>query len=313
MHHRVVAALVVELVQEGSHRVQARPLLVVAPDRHPRGVVGVRRGEHGLLGGGVVLPPVQRLQIHGRQLPAPHRIDLPDREPGALLALCHRDPELREVDAGLDQHPLELGGLLHERRVVLGAAEAHDPLHARAVVPGAIEQDHLSRRREVLDVALEVPLPLLGGGGLVERHHARRAGIQVLGEALDRAALARRVAALEEEDVPDAVILAPVLQLQQLDLEAVLLLLVLLATHELVVGVVLTPRLDRAAARIDELGIRAMAFGDGVALEDEFVDELAQVLALRRRILEDLVQFERLHALLLRTSRCRQPSVGPRP
>jgi hypothetical protein len=88
--------------------------------------------------------------------------------------------------------------LAHEFEVVVGRAEAHDPLDARAVVPGAVEEDDLAGRRQVLDVALEIPLRASRSVGLVQRHHARAARIQMFHEALDGAALAGRVAALEE-------------------------------------------------------------------------------------------------------------------
>jgi hypothetical protein len=52
----------------------------------------------------------------------------------------------------------------------------------------------------VFDVALEIPLAAFLVGGLVERHDPRLARVQMLHEALDRAALAGRVAAFEEHD-----------------------------------------------------------------------------------------------------------------
>src|SRR5699024_5129913 len=73
---RGVLVLVVELVEEVPHRVQPGSLLVIALDRDPRGVVGVRAAEGLLLGLRVVLPPVERFEVHRRQLPPPHRIDL---------------------------------------------------------------------------------------------------------------------------------------------------------------------------------------------------------------------------------------------
>ena len=60
-----VLSLVVELGQEMPHRVDSGPLLVVALDRGPGCLVGVGAAEHLLLGRGVDLPLVQRLQIHG--------------------------------------------------------------------------------------------------------------------------------------------------------------------------------------------------------------------------------------------------------
>jgi hypothetical protein len=69
----------------------------------------------------------------------------------------------------------------------------------------------------------------------------------MLHEALDGAALAGRVPALEQHHQPLARVLDPVLQLQQLDLQHALGAVVLGPGHPLVVGVVLPPGLDRPA------------------------------------------------------------------
>ena len=125
----------------------------------------------------------------------------------------------------------------------------------------------------------------------------------MLHEPLDRAALAGGVASLEDDDVALTVVLRPVLQLEQLDLQAVLGLLVLVTVHQLVVGVLLAPRLDRLAARVDEHGIGALAAGDGVALGNQAVDVLAQVVLGLRPISVEIER--RVHRILLRGRRQR--------
>jgi hypothetical protein len=100
-------------------------------------------------------------------------------------------------------------------------AELHDPLDARPVVPGPVEQDQLAGRRQVRDVALEVPLGLLAFGRGRQGGDAGEAGVQVLGDPLDRAALAGRVAALEDDDDPGAGGAQPLLHLHQLPLQPV--------------------------------------------------------------------------------------------
>jgi uncharacterized membrane protein len=77
-----VLARVVELRQHVPHRLEPGALLVVALDHRPRrgGRVGVV--EHRLLGLGVVVPLVQRFDVHRAELPLPDRIDLADDEPG---------------------------------------------------------------------------------------------------------------------------------------------------------------------------------------------------------------------------------------
>ena len=111
--------------------------------------------------------------------------------------------------------------------MLLGGAEPHHPLDAAAVVPGPVEEHHLSGGGQVVHVALEVPLRALTVGRLLQRHDTSAARIQVLHEALDRAALAGCIASLEENDVAGVVVLAPFLKFQQLDLQQPLVDLVL--------------------------------------------------------------------------------------
>ena len=99
------------------------------------------------------------------------------------------------------------------------------------------------------DVPLEVPLPPLLVGRLLERDHTRAARVEVLHEALDGAALARGVATLEQDHDARAGLLHPRLQLQQLDLQAVLLPLVALAREQVLVGIAaVAPALGQPAA-----------------------------------------------------------------
>jgi hypothetical protein len=55
--------------------------------------------------------------------------------------------------------PLRVGIGARARLAVRVRAETHHPLDAGAVVPGAVEEDDLSRGRQVRDIALEVRGP----------------------------------------------------------------------------------------------------------------------------------------------------------
>ena len=136
---------------------------------------------------------------------------------------------LSRLDAGAHQHAFELGHRAEELLVLLVGAEAHHVLDAGAVVPAAIEQHDLAGRRQVRHVALEVPLRALAVVGRGQRHHAADARVEPLRDALDGATLAGRVAALEQDDhlLPGG--RHPVLQLDQLALQAEQLLEVFLA------------------------------------------------------------------------------------
>jgi hypothetical protein len=152
------------------------------------------------------------------------------------------------------EHPFEKGSLLHELAMLVRGAEPDHPLDAAAVVPGPVEEHHLSGGGQVVHVALEVPLRALTVGGLLQRHYTCAARVQVLHEALDRAALAGRIASLEEHDVARAVLLAPFLKFQQVDLQQPLVDLVVVTRHAFVIRVVLAPGIDRDALAIDKIG-----------------------------------------------------------
>ena len=103
------------------------------------------------------------------------------------------------------------------------------------------------------DVPLEVPLRLLPVGRLLEGHDPGAAGVEVLGEAPDRAALAGRVAALEDDDQATASGLDVALELEQLDLQAALDLVVLSPPQALGVRVILAPGLGHFSVALNQL------------------------------------------------------------
>ena len=130
---------------------------------------GVGVSQHDVLCPRVVLPPVDRLQVHRAELPVPDRILQPGAEALQLFGVGDGEPVLAQHDAVLDQHPLEDRGLRQEPVVLLLGAEAHHSFDPGAVVPGPVEQHDLALRGQVLDVALEVPLAPLALGRAGQR------------------------------------------------------------------------------------------------------------------------------------------------
>ena len=124
----------------------------------------------------------------------------------------------------------------------------------------------------------------------------------MLGEALDGAALSRRVTPLEEDHGASAGVFEPVLELQQLHLQPVLLDLVLVAIHALGVGIALLPRVDRIPLGIDQVRVGCVPVRDGVAALAEVLDVLAQ--ALGPQVFHDSGSCQRVVANGLTTS-CR--------
>jgi hypothetical protein len=211
--------------QVGDH-VDAGAPLVVALHHVPRRLGDVGVHEHLVLGPGVVLPPGDRLQVHGRELPAAHRVVQPGLEPDLLLLVADREPVLAQQEAVLHQQPLEDRALVQEPAVLLLGAEPHDVLHPGPVVPAAVEQDDLAGGGQVRHVALEVPLGPLPLGRRGQGDDPGEPGVEVLGHPLDRAALAGRVAALEDDHDPGALGAHPPLHPHQLALQPVQLVLV---------------------------------------------------------------------------------------
>lgn len=103
--------------------------------------------------------------------------------------------------------------------MLLGLAETHHRLDAGAVVPGAVEQHRLAIRRQVRDIALEIPLAGFALARLGQGDDAGLAWRHVLGDALDRAILSGGVAAFKDDDGLAALVDGPVLGLDQQDLE----------------------------------------------------------------------------------------------
>ena len=124
---------------------------------------------------------------------------------------------------------------VEELRHDLLVGEAHHALHARPVVPAAVEDDDLARRREMGQVALDVHLRLLALGRRGQGDDAEVARAHALGDRLDRAALARGVAALEDDAHLQAGVDHPLLHLHQLDVQLLELLRVFLVAELAVV------------------------------------------------------------------------------
>ena len=125
---------------------------------------------------------------------------MPGTEPALLLLVAHREPVLAQQDPLLDQHALEHRALVEEPAVLVRGAEAHHPLDACAVVPGPVEENDLARRGQVIDVPLEVPLRALAFGRDRQGDDPGDPGVEELRDPFDRAALARGVTALEDDD-----------------------------------------------------------------------------------------------------------------
>jgi hypothetical protein len=153
------------------------------------------------------------------------------REPPVLLRLTDVEEILQQDDAVVDHLALDRGGQPEKVFVFVVAAEPHDPLDPRPVVPGPVEQDDLTRRGEMGDVALDVELAPFPIRWLRQRDVLEHAGAAALHDAADDATLAGRVPPLEHDDHPRALGHRPRLQPGELDLKPCELFLELFTRH----------------------------------------------------------------------------------
>jgi hypothetical protein len=148
-----------------------------------------------------------------------HRVDLAPLEPAELLGAPDGEPQLDEVTP----EPMSIfSNAGHWRRNSRYSAGVQKPMTRST--PARLYQERSMRTispacRQVHGVALEVPLGALPISRLLQRDDPGTTGVEVLHEALDRATLASGVAALEDDDDLQPLVLDVPLQLEQLDLQ----------------------------------------------------------------------------------------------
>ena len=107
---------------------------------------------------------MQPLYVDPRQLPLLERIAFACQKPAQLFRLRDVEPELNDRHTILNQRVLKTLHLCKEMGPLFSCAETEHMFDHRAIVPRPIEQHHLTRRGQMLDVALKIPLAGLGLG-----------------------------------------------------------------------------------------------------------------------------------------------------
>src|SRR4051812_25580348 len=95
-------------------------------------------------------------------------------EPPPLLLAAHGEPKLDDVNAAAHQVTFEIWHLAQEFLVLSLIAEIHHALDTGAIIPASIKQNDLAGSRQMLDIALEIPLAAFHLAGRPRR--VRRAG-----------------------------------------------------------------------------------------------------------------------------------------
>ena len=135
--------------------IEAAAAFVVSADNMPRGQLRVGGFKHEIASLGIVIPSSIRLDIHGAQLPLPHRIADTFQEALFLFLLPDLEPNFDQNDSAVDNVTLDLGTAFQESLMLLTRDEAHDILDPSAIIPAAIEDNDFASRGETFKVALK--------------------------------------------------------------------------------------------------------------------------------------------------------------
>src|SRR3954451_21432444 len=181
----------------GLDHLHARKALRVPLHEVPRRPLGARALEHVLDGLAVGGPLAAVAPVLVRELVLLERVLLARLEALELLLVGEVQPQLHEYRAVPGEHLLEPVDLVVGAPPLLDGGEALDTLDQDPAVPGAVEDRHAAPAGQR---GPEAPQPrvaqlVMGRRGVLLHAHVAR--VELGHEALDRAALAARVPALE--------------------------------------------------------------------------------------------------------------------
>src|SRR5262249_50330989 len=136
-----------------------------------------------------------------------------------LLLLTDLQPELDQIDPGINEESLKRRNVFEKSLVLFLRAEIHHVLDSGAIVPTAVENDDLASCRKMLEIALPIKLRLFPVGRSRQRHKAEHAWADALGDRFDRSSLACGIAPFEHDDGAQPLMFHPILEPAQLGLE----------------------------------------------------------------------------------------------
>ena len=171
------------------------------------------------------------------------------------------------MDPVFDKGLLKARDLMEKAFALFRGTEAEDMFDHAAIVPAAIEEGDFATRRQMIDVALEIPLALFGFAGFRKCNNPRAARIKIFAEPLDCSALTSRIAALKDNADAGAGGFHPGLQFHKFDLQGRHFGIIELSLHPLFVRitrvqyVILVRSLDCAANSIRRFCLKIAADG----------------------------------------------------
>src|SRR5262249_26206622 len=140
--------------------------------------------------------------------------------------LADFEPDFDQLNAGIGNVLLDLGAELQKPLVLGFVDKPHHVFDTGAVVPAAVKDDDFTGSGKMRDVTLNIHLALLALARRRQGDNRKNARAAPLGDGLDRAAFARRVTALEDNDDPRPFSLGPILEMAKLDLQLMQLFLI---------------------------------------------------------------------------------------
>ena len=222
-------SVVRNVVQEMLDAIQTGMFLDVRGNVYPRRNFRVCVEEHSVFHFGIIRPIVERLDVHGTELPPFHRGIESGSESLELNIRRNGEPVLEKNDTISDEKSFERGCCRQETAILLIGTESHYRFHSGSVVPAPVEKNHLTSSRKMGDVPLEVPLSGFSLGRGRESCNSAESGCQMFCYSFDHATFSSGVTSFEHNCNSGTSFLCPNLHLNQLLLQFVNLFVVFLS------------------------------------------------------------------------------------
>ncbi len=202
-----------------TNRIEARFFFIIALDDSPGCILRVTDLKVPIFCECVAIPEFLRRLIDRREFILLQRICLAILKSLCLLSFRDRKIKLYKLDPIIDQDLLEGSNFAHEFLIITLIHEAHNWLDPSTIIPASIEEYHLSRVREMLDIPLKIPLSALNICRLRKCDDARTSRIQELGKSCDTSSFPCCITSLEDDEDAFFTVLDIFLELHELELK----------------------------------------------------------------------------------------------
>ena len=161
----------------------------------------------------------------------PQRIIDASQKSSFLFLLSNFEPNLDQRDTAVDDILFDFWAKIQKSPVLRRGRKIHDIFDPGAIVPTTIKNNDFTSGRKLRDVALHEHLALFPIGRSRKGYDAEDTGTDALRDCFDGSTLSGGVAAFEDDDDFQSLVLYPFLQPTKLNLKLAQLLFVFLALH----------------------------------------------------------------------------------